>query len=452
MKRIIFILLLSVFLSTTAVGETLIKIEGSDTICRELVPALATAYMNTHRNVNVTVQTRFSSIVFMGLFDGNADIVASTRPPGSEEKEKAKLMGNDLDSVESEHIIGFDGIAVIVNPQNPVNQLTVKQVRRIFSGEITDWESIGGSKGAINVLIPDPNSDVCLFFKQVIIDAGLSLPSQDILSGEIEVERPGVGELSQALKQKLKRRFEGGKKGDYDPVQLGFSSSAQVFTEMEAIKRKVSSDVHAIVFVEHHWIAPNKALNLAASSDTPYYGPTDVAIRTGRYPLSRKISFYTLGAPKGEVRNFINYVKTDGQQLVSKHGFTSLKIETSQDIQEGSITKGYRKFETDIRFRTASSELDNLAIYDLKIIARTLIESYPNAQVLLIGYADSRGGYEYNVGLSVRRAEAVKSALVQQNISVNRISIKGMGPQNPIGDNSTPEGRQLNRRVEIYFK
>ncbi|MGR5238352.1 OmpA family protein [Vibrio alfacsensis] len=87
-----------------------------------------------------------------------------------------------------------------------------------------------------------------------------------------------------------------------------------------------------------------------------------------------------------------------------------------------------------------SGRLDNFANF---------LNEYPQAQVEITGYTDSSGPAAYNQKLSERRAQAVADYLIAAGIDADRFTVKGMGEENPIADNSTPEGREKNRRVEV---
>ena len=84
----------------------------------------------------------------------------------------------------------------------------------------------------------------------------------------------------------------------------------------------------------------------------------------------------------------------------------------------------------------------------LRKIAKTLNQN-PDTVILIVGYTDSTGKFDYNVKLSEKRAEAVKNELVLNGVDPSRILTFGCGPKHPIAPNDTPEGRALNRRVEI---
>ena len=65
------------------------------------------------------------------------------------------------------------------------------------------------------------------------------------------------------------------------------------------------------------------------------------------------------------------------------------------------------------------------------------------------GHTDSTGSFQHNMDLSNRRANSVKQYLIGQGVASNRLMSQGFGPNNPVADNATPDGRQMNRRVEI---
>ena len=99
-------------------------------------------------------------------------------------------------------------------------------------------------------------------------------------------------------------------------------------------------------------------------------------------------------------------------------------------------------------FKTNSAELNDDAFGKLDLIV-AYMKKYPAKRIIVEGHTDSRGSAAYNKRLSLKRAEAVKRYLVSQGIEADRIEVIGYGEEKPVADNSTPEGRQLNRRVEI---
>ncbi len=108
-------------------------------------------------------------------------------------------------------------------------------------------------------------------------------------------------------------------------------------------------------------------------------------------------------------------------------------------------------FSGDTLFDTNSSVLHPGAINNLKQIA-TILKRYPDTNVTIKGHTDSTGSADYNQKLSQQRADAVKPILLGEGIVPERIATIGYGASFPIASNDTPEGRQLNRRVEMEIK
>lgn len=105
---------------------------------------------------------------------------------------------------------------------------------------------------------------------------------------------------------------------------------------------------------------------------------------------------------------------------------------------------------SDILFRTDMAQLERSGIQTVQKLA-DFLKQYPQRTVLIEGHTDSTGSHSYNEGLSDRRANAVRTALMESGVSRDRIASRGYGEIYPVADNNTAEGRQLNRRVEIIL-
>lgn len=116
---------------------------------------------------------------------------------------------------------------------------------------------------------------------------------------------------------------------------------------------------------------------------------------------------------------------------------------------EIAVEKGKAIVLEGINFASGSAKLTANSKTILDKVVRTLREN-PEIEVEIRGYTDNTGSYEGNVRLSQKRAEAVRDYLIANGIEASRIVAKGYGPANPIADNSTPEGRAKNRRIEFY--
>ena len=101
-------------------------------------------------------------------------------------------------------------------------------------------------------------------------------------------------------------------------------------------------------------------------------------------------------------------------------------------------------------YRFDKAELDDRGQTALLDVAKQLQEN-PNLSVELEGYTDNVGNLPYNVQLSQRRSEAVRRFLVEKGVEMNRINSIGLGDIKPSADNTTPKGREQNRRVMVRF-
>jgi outer membrane protein OmpA-like peptidoglycan-associated protein len=104
----------------------------------------------------------------------------------------------------------------------------------------------------------------------------------------------------------------------------------------------------------------------------------------------------------------------------------------------------------DLLFENGRAELKNNSANNLAKLS-TFLNKYPDRSVIIEGHTDSVGSDDYNIGLSQRRANSVKSYLLSQGIDASRIFAAGLGEGTPVAENTTPTGRQMNRRVEVII-
>ena len=108
------------------------------------------------------------------------------------------------------------------------------------------------------------------------------------------------------------------------------------------------------------------------------------------------------------------------------------------------------RLPVDFRFRTGSSELDTNAVDDIKRVADFMSSQFSGRGLMLVGFADSTGSPAANLRLSKDRAQAVAVQMSRQGIMP--VLVTGFGQEQPVADNSTPEGREKNRRVEVRLR
>lgn len=412
-------------------ANVILRLAGSNTLGAKLAPALVEGYFKTKGCADVTqkkienelihvmckldgadylasISFKGSSTAFTGLKDSSADIGMASRRAKPEEVANLGGIGNLL-SAANEHVVALDGVAIIVNPSNQIPKLSVDQIRSLFEGKITLFNQVGGITKPVTVYRRDDKSGTFDSFKTLVM-SGLPITS-------------------------LAKAYE-------DSLEL---SSA------------VASDVSGIGFVGHTHIGDARPVPIGASGQQALL-PNRFTIQTEDYPLARRLYLYSISeSANPEVTKFISFVASkNGQSIVEKERFVPLDIVTQRsDLPSGSssayqaaIASGER-LSVNFRFNTGSNQIDNRALSDLDRVTEFLISTSTNPnRLVLIGFADNVGDPASNVVLSKERANAVAAALKTRGITPGRIT--GFGAENPVASNTTPEGRERNRRVEVW--
>lgn len=257
---------------TTAADGASISLKGSDTVL-PLAQAESEEFMIENSGKSVTVTGGGSGVGITALIDGEVDIATASREMKAEEIEAAKT--NGINPVET--TIAYDGISVVVNPANPVTELTFDQLRGIYNGTISNWKDVGGEDKEIVVISRDSSSGTYEYFKEEVLQ-------EDEYRADA-LTQPATG----------------------------------------GIVGEVSQNVNAIGYIGVAYLDDSvKALNLDSGNGSE--APTSENILSGAYPLSRALYFYTNGEPAGLTKEFTDFVLSEkGQSLVSEVGYIPLK-------------------------------------------------------------------------------------------------------------------------------
>ena len=253
---------------SSASGSQSITLKGSDTVL-PLAQAEAEEFMLEYSNKSVTVTGGGSGVGITALIDGEVDIATASREIKPEEISAAKT--NGINPVET--TVAYDGISVIVNPENPVSELTYDQLRGIYNGSIKNWKEVGGEDLEIVAISRDSSSGTYEYFKE------------EVLQGD-----------------------------EYRPDALTQPATGGIMGE-------VSQNPHAVGYVGVAYLDDSvKALNLGAGNGSEAPSPENII--SGAYPLSRSLYFYTDGDPSGLTKEFIDFVLSErGQSLVTEAGY-----------------------------------------------------------------------------------------------------------------------------------
>ena len=240
---VIIVLIAGAVLATGSASSSHIDVVGSTSV-QPVAEKLVEVYKESHPDADITVQGGGSSVGIKNANDGTADIGMSSKDV--DQKDGPNLV---------KHELGQDGIVMAVNPSNPVSDLTTEQLQGIFSGEITNWNEVGGSDGEINVITREDGSGTLDAFESIVM-------------GDKEIK-----------------------------------SDAVVQSSTEAVKQSVAQDPNAIGFVSYaHMSDDVKSLTVNGVA------PSDATIADGTYELQRPFLFLTNGEPTGDVKEFIDWV------------------------------------------------------------------------------------------------------------------------------------------------
>lgn len=397
--------LVVILIGTPGVMAETIRIKGSDTIGGALAPDLGTAFQKQNPQVKVTVEALGSGTAFVGLLDGSADLGASSRPANAKELDQAAARGVTL----REFLLGYDGVAVIVHPANPVNALTVAEISDLFTGKKQRWSEVGGENRPVR-----------------------------------RISRPSYSGTHVFFKEKAVRR--GDAKGTEE-----FAPDTQYLEDNNDILTAVAGDPAAVAYVGLGWVdARVKALAVSPSAGQPAVQPALESIRTGTYPLYRPLLFYTLGEPAGTIREFLRFaLSNQGRQIVAAHGFVpsdapiQLAEASPRRPQTGSTTPvTYR-----ITFPAGATVLSEQARETLRAAAERLRSG--GFRALVVGHADARGSTAANQAISRARANAAAAYLRELGVLPSAITIEHRAAEEPVASNETAAGRAANRRVDV---
>ncbi|MBN2462118.1 MAG: phosphate ABC transporter substrate-binding protein [Dehalococcoidia bacterium] len=256
-----FLILVSLVLGGCGQSASGTITEAGSTTVQPVAEKLAVAFKQKNPDVTITIQGGGSSVGIKSAADGTVDIGAASRELKSDEP---KLVT---------HLLARDGIAVIVHPGNALTVLTKEQLVKIFAGEITNWNQVGGTSGTITVIAREEGSGTRAAFEEMVMGETL-ITAKAIL-------QPSNGALRTSVST--------------TPLAIGFISLGYIDNTV-------------------------KALSIDGIS------PTEENCKAGKYPVVRPLYFLTKEQPTGLVKQFIDFcLGSEGQAIIEKEGYLSAK-------------------------------------------------------------------------------------------------------------------------------
>ena len=268
--------------STKGEDESAIRIEGSDTMVN-LAQAWAERYQESNSSVEIEVSGGGSGVGIKSLISGQADMANASRKMKDSEKTRAK---EELGKDPVELIVGRDALAVYVHKDNPIDEISLAQLKAIYAdgGNITNWSDIGitmpeGTADEITRVSRQNNSGTYAYFRESVLD------EEDFKLGSID------------------------QSGSKDVVAL------------------VSTTLNSIGYSGMGYATPDvKMLKIKSSDDGEAVEPNAENVINNTYPIARPLHIYTIGEATGNVKEYLDWIMSDaGQAVVTEMGYVPVK-------------------------------------------------------------------------------------------------------------------------------
>ncbi|MEL6574202.1 MAG: phosphate ABC transporter substrate-binding/OmpA family protein [Pseudomonadota bacterium] len=369
---------------------------------------------------------------FSNLLDQSIQLATSTRRilPDEARALKAAGAGNMIDPSQ-EHIIAIDSLVVIVNPQNPIQEIGMADLAKIYSGEVTNWSQLGGPDLAIQTVTQEDTGANAVF-----------------KTGVLGSENTDLASAHQAEDNVAAAAFVGENPG-------------------------------AIAYVGYAFKRGQKPLALVSECGIGTT-PDAFSVKTEEYALFRRLYMYNRADQADALSaDFLGFATSDAaSQVILQSGFIDLAIEKAPDGADDLRIARLQAIESDsfetqlsadliamldanerlsstFRFRTGSSKLDPRGELDLERLATYLGDMPDGTIVTFVGFTDDVGAFEPNLALSQNRADQVRDALTAiagDSLEGITFAATGFGEIAPGACNTSDTGRSINRRVETWVQ
>ncbi|MFC1955278.1 PstS family phosphate ABC transporter substrate-binding protein [Chloroflexota bacterium] len=259
-----------------------VKILGSNTVT-PLSSVWAEEFIKMHPKVNIAVSGPGTGAGIAALINGTIDICQASRTIKLKEIDQAKARGIETYEIK----VATDALSLVVNPNNPVSELTIVQLSAIYTNQITNWNEVGGNDVPIVAIARDTNSGTHVFFKEHVVQMlGLSSEDKSLEYGPKVLFLPSTEEGVSEVARNPNTMFYPG---------LGYVTNA---VKLLAIKKTAGSPA----------VLPS----------------VDTAL-DGTYPIARPLLYYTNGVPFGSIKAYIDYcLSSEGQKKVTGLGYVPL--------------------------------------------------------------------------------------------------------------------------------
>ena len=373
---------------------------------------------------------------FADLLADEADIVMSLREMRPEERVRAREAGlGDMTGLNRSRVLSLDAVVPVVSASNPVKQISPLMLARAFAGKVTNWQALGGADAPIDLHLPDTSSG-----------------------------------LAQAISDQVMR-----------PATLKFTDDITRHARPADLAEAVANDSFALGITSYAEQRDTDVLTLSGSCGFAL-DASRRTIKTEDYPLTAPMFLYFPARRLPQVaREFLAFTRSPAAQIVIRRaGFVDQTPEeipvedqgnrftnaiavagpeiTLEELQRmNAALKPMARLSTSFRFEAGSVRLDAQSRSNVQQLARALeVGQYDARRLLFVGFSDGQGASFANRDIALRRAEAVRQAVITAAVTANlervTLDLDAFGEAMPMACDDTAWGRQANRRVEVWVR
>jgi phosphate transport system substrate-binding protein len=253
--------------------KTTLTLKGSDTMVI-LGQRWAEAYMKSNAGVSIQVTGGGSGTGIAALINGTTDICEASRPMKDAERADTQTK-RGAPAVETK--VALDALAVYVNEKNPIQEISIPSLRKIYMGDSKSWKDVGGKDKAIVLYGRENNSGTYGYFKEHVLE------------------------------------------------NKDFAPAVQTLAGTSAVASAVKGDINGIGYGGIAYLEGIRALKVKKDDTSEAVTPSLETAQSGKYPIARFLYFYTAGEATGLAKRFIDWVKgPDGQKVIEQVGYYPL--------------------------------------------------------------------------------------------------------------------------------
>ncbi|MFU8880750.1 MAG: phosphate ABC transporter substrate-binding/OmpA family protein [Rhodobacterales bacterium] len=381
-------------------------------------------------------RTTSSDEGFADLLANEADIAMSLREIRADEALRAREAGfGDLRARGRFRVLALDALIPIVAESAVIDRIATQDLARIFAGQITNWDALGGPDAPISLYLRNRGSGLAQATEDKLLK-----PLGLTISDAVEQHDSDLG-LTLAVSA--------------DPFGIGLSSAAN------------TGAVRRLGLTGDCGLALRATRQTVKTEDYPLTAPMFLYMPARRLPrLAREFLFYTQSAPAQMVirrAGFIDLapeaipIAAQGERFVNAISQAGEETSLAELQRMVGVLGPMQRLSTTFRFEAGSARLDAQSRSNVDQLARRLEDgAYDGRTLMFVGFSDGQGAASSNQVIAQRRADTVRQAVIAAaetaDLAQVDLATDSFGEALPMACDDSSWGRQVNRRVEVWLR